>query len=112
MAATSSGTLIKPLRGCSNRQRASTTSTISPNSHHHGRPVLPVASVQFRLSPNTRAAAIASLLETTKLNGLDPQAYLRHVLGVIADHPVNRVAELLPWAITGLATRLDQTRNS
>lgn len=56
----------------------------------------------------TRAAAIASLIETAKLNGLDPQAYLRHVLASIADHPVNRVAELLPWAITGLATRLDQ----
>lgn len=55
-----------------------------------------------------RAAAIASLLETAKLNGIDPEAYLRHVLGVIADHPVGRVAELLPWAVTGLAARLDQ----
>lgn len=60
----------------------------------------------------TRAAAITLMLETAKLNGIDLQAYLRHVLGTIADHPVNRVAELLPWAITGLATRLDQTRNS
>lgn len=56
----------------------------------------------------TRAAAIASLLETAKLNEIDPEAYLRHVLGVIADHPVSRVAELLPWNVTGLATRLDQ----
>ena len=48
-----------------------------------------------------RAAAIYTLIETAKLNGLDPQAYLTEVLTRIADHPVNRVDQLLPWNIKG-----------
>jgi transposase len=46
-----------------------------------------------------RAAAIYSLVETAKLNGIDPEAYLRDVLTRIADHPINRIDELLPWNI-------------
>jgi len=45
-----------------------------------------------------RAAAMYSLIETAKLNGLNPQAYLTDVLARIADHPAKRVAELLPWS--------------
>jgi transposase len=44
-----------------------------------------------------RAAAIYSLIETAKLNGMDPEAYLRDVLSRIADHKINRIADLLPW---------------
>jgi hypothetical protein len=44
-----------------------------------------------------RAASLYSLLGSARLNEINPETYLRHVLTVIADHPVNRVAELLPW---------------
>jgi transposase len=44
-----------------------------------------------------RAAGILSLIESAKLNGIDPEAYLRTVLTKIADHQITRIGELLPW---------------
>lgn len=44
-----------------------------------------------------RAAAIYTLIETAKLNDVDPQAWLAHVLARLHDHPAKRIAELLPW---------------
>lgn len=52
-----------------------------------------------------RAAIIYSLVETCKLNHIDPQRYLQYVLERIADHPINRIEELLPWNVLD---KLDQ----
>ena len=38
-------------------------------------------------------------METCKLNHIDPQRYLHYVLERIADHPINRIEELLPWNV-------------
>ena len=51
-----------------------------------------------------KAMAIAfTLIETAKLNGIDPQAWLTWVLGRIADHKINRLDELMPWSYAALA---------
>lgn len=50
-------------------------------------------------SGGERAAAMYSLIGSAKLNGLDPEAYLRYVLERIPDHPINRIGDLLPWNI-------------
>ena len=45
------------------------------------------------------AAVMYTLLVTAKLNGINPQRYLRYVLERIADHPICRIDELLPWRL-------------
>ena len=50
-------------------------------------------------SSGERAAAMYSLIGSARLNGIDAQAYLRYVLAHIADHPVNRIQELLSWNV-------------
>lgn len=44
-----------------------------------------------------RAAAIYTLIETAKLNDVDPLAWLADKLARLQDHPANRLDELLPW---------------
>ena len=44
-----------------------------------------------------RAATIYTIIESAEINGLDPEAYLRHLIIRLDDHPAKRIDELLPW---------------
>jgi len=55
-----------------------------------------------------RAATFYSLVETAKLNGVDPQAYLAYLFEHLPTHPVNRVDELLPWHVQAIITPTEQ----
>ena len=75
----------------------SRSTTVQPNAHY--APSLLAERISFlsdRMAAE-RAAAMYSLIGSAKLNGLNPELYLRTVLTRIADHPINRIAELLPW---------------
>ena len=48
-------------------------------------------------SGGRRAAAIYTLIETCKLNDVDPRAWLADILARLPDHPAKRITELLPW---------------
>ena len=50
-------------------------------------------------SGGERAAAMYSLLNTAKLNGLNPEAYLTYVFTHINKHKINQIAQLLPWSV-------------
>lgn len=43
-----------------------------------------------------------------KLNHIDPQSYLQYVLERIADHPINRIEELLPWNVVDKLNQPEQ----
>jgi transposase len=51
-----------------------------------------------------RAAAFYTLIRTCRLNGIEPEAYLTDVIARIGSHPINRLAELLPWNMPRQAT--------
>jgi transposase len=51
-----------------------------------------------------RAAIFYTLIRTAKLNGIEPEAYLREVLSHIGEHPINAIEALLPWNIARPAT--------
>jgi transposase len=92
--------------------------TIEIDNNPVERAIRPIAlgrkNWQFAGSDNggTRAAAIASLIASARLNGLDPEVYLRHVLERIAQHSVHQVAELLPWNCVELIEPKPGTRQA
>jgi transposase len=49
-----------------------------------------------------RGRTLTSLIGTCKLNGIDPEAYLRYVLARINEHKINRLQEILPWNVAPL----------
>jgi hypothetical protein len=53
--------------------------------------------------PQGAPQTTVTLIETAKLNGVDPQAWLTDVLGWIADHKITRIDELLPWRYAAVA---------
>jgi len=59
-------------------------------------------------SGGERAAIIYSLIESCKLNHIDPQSYLQYVLERIADHPINKIDQLLPWNVADKLNQPDQ----
>jgi transposase len=53
-----------------------------------------------------RAAVMLTLIQTAKLNDVDPQAWLADVLALLPDHPAKRIRELLPWNWSEGSTRV------
>jgi hypothetical protein len=59
-------------------------------------------------SGGERAAGLYALVESAKLNNLDPEAYLRYVFEQIATHPRDRLQELLPWHVAAVLAPLQE----
>jgi len=48
-------------------------------------------------SGGDRAAVFYTIIQTCRLNDINPEAYLADIIGRIGDHPANQIDELLPW---------------
>ena len=53
-------------------------------------------------------ARAMTIIETAKMNGLDPQAYLADILARINEHKINRLGDLLPWNWSPMSTALPE----
>lgn len=62
-----------------------------------------MSALRWRIIGGTLARAM-TMIETAKMNALDPQAYLADILARIHDHKINRLDELLPWSWAPAAT--------
>jgi transposase len=101
------GTLAKAIRYATSRWSALTRYTtdgrLEMTNNAAERAIRPLAMTRKNfvfLGSDTggdRAAAMFTILESCKMLGINPEAYLRDVLARIADHPINRIGELLPW---------------
>ena len=74
------------------------TGRASSGARHCGDAISRVGRKTARFESSGEAASIAyTLIESTKMNGLDPQAWLTEVVHRIPEHPNNHIDELLPW---------------
>ena len=85
-------------------ERSATTAAVTDGTNKPTRRPLPEHLP--REVQTHHPAAIYTLLRTVKINNLDPELYLRHVLERIADHPINRIRELLPRNLAALSSHL------
>jgi hypothetical protein len=75
-----------------------------PQSARHGQndPEMALGRKNYLFMGSERggkSAAIAyTLIETAKLNGVDPQAWLTDILARLADHKITKLEELMPWS--------------
>jgi hypothetical protein len=63
------------------------------------RPLAVARCSRVRTTAATARLSLYTLIETAKMNGIEPEAYLRAVIERIADHPMKQIDELLPWKI-------------
>jgi hypothetical protein len=101
------GTLAKAIRYATSRWSALTRYTtdgrLEMTNNAAERAIRPLAMTRKNFvflgsdAGGDRAAAMFTILESCKMLGINPEAYLRDVLARIADHPINRIGDLLPW---------------
>jgi len=101
------GTLAKAIRYATSRWSALTRYTtdgrLEMTNNAAERAIRPLAMTRKNFvflgsdAGGDRAAAMFTILESCKMLGINPEAYLRDVLTRIADHPINRIGDFLPW---------------